>query len=110
MAKFSNKNVREIGSNGNTNIVWEDLRFPASTVKLDSTNPPTETAYKSGQVLEFPTTAINLLSGLNDIPSPSLPLFPSSTPVKSTLLIFLGLVIIAISLNLQKLATCLLPF
>jgi hypothetical protein len=33
--------------------VWDDLRTPANNVKLDSTKPPTETLYRSGQVLSF---------------------------------------------------------
>lgn len=33
--------------------VYDDLRFPAQSVKLDSTNPPTSTAYKGGSVLAF---------------------------------------------------------
>ena len=37
--------------------VWEDLRTPASAIKLSGINPPTETAYKGSSVLAFPTNA-----------------------------------------------------
>lgn len=40
---------------GNNN--WDDAGFTINAVKLDSVNPPTETAYKGGLVLEFPTSA-----------------------------------------------------
>ena len=51
----SNPTTREVWSNGWA-VVWDDLRFPAQTVKLDSTNPPTATAYKWGSVLSFAST------------------------------------------------------
>ena len=36
---------------------WDDLRIASQNVKLDSTKPPTEKAYKGGSVLEFPDNA-----------------------------------------------------
>ena len=36
---------------------WDDLRIDTNNIKLDATNPPSETAYKGGFVLEFPDNA-----------------------------------------------------
>jgi len=41
---------------GNHAIRWDDLRFPANDLKVDSTNPPTATSYKGGSVLAFSST------------------------------------------------------
>ena len=51
-----------------SDIRWEDLRFPASSVKLDSTNPPTETSYKGGQILAFSDTTDNKIYFTVQIP------------------------------------------
>jgi hypothetical protein len=39
--------------------VWDDLRTPINSVKLDSVKPPTETPYKGGQVLSFASNTNN---------------------------------------------------
>jgi len=38
--------------------VWDDLRFPASSVKIAGTKVPTLTAYKGGQILAFSDQAV----------------------------------------------------
>lgn len=36
---------------------WDDIRTPATAIKLSGANPPTETAYRGSSVLAFPTNA-----------------------------------------------------
>jgi len=38
---------------------WEDLQTPSNSLRLDGTNPPVWTPYKSGQVLAFEDQAVN---------------------------------------------------
>jgi len=38
--------------------VWDDMRFPVSSLKIPSSNNPTWTAYKSAQVLAFSDQAV----------------------------------------------------
>lgn len=51
-----------------TNTMWRDERFPAQSVKLDATNPPTPTAYRGSSVLAFasnPNQKVYFLAQLN---------------------------------------------
>jgi len=36
---------------------WEDLRFPVGAIKVGTTNPPDEQAYRGGLVLSYPSNA-----------------------------------------------------
>jgi len=40
---------------------WDDLRFPASAIRLSGATPPSETSYKDGQVLSFASNQDNTI-------------------------------------------------
>ena len=47
---------------------WDDLRFPASSIRLPGANAPTVTAYKGGQVLAFVDNADNFVYFMAQLP------------------------------------------
>ena len=47
---------------------WDDLRFPASAIRLPGANAPTVTAYKGGQVLAFVDNADNFIYVIAQLP------------------------------------------
>lgn len=69
MAGFVRRYTTEqIDSYGTTATVWDDLRFPATSVKLGPTNPPTEQLYKGGQVLSFANNNNNRIFFVAQLP------------------------------------------
>jgi len=60
--------MNEVGSPGDDNIVWDDLRFPASNVRISATKTPTWVSYRGGQVLSFSSSADNTVYFLAQLP------------------------------------------
>ena len=59
MKKSSLTSPYELPINGSP--LYDDLRFPATSVKVTSTNPPGEQSYKGGLVLAFSDTSDNIV-------------------------------------------------
>jgi len=62
LAELTTLTTPQINTTGETPVkmddtVWDDLRFPASAVRLSGSQPPTATLYKGGSVLSFPDNA-----------------------------------------------------